>query len=61
VCPSVAVVSGRYHYTNEIKCDGVGLVQSHSQFSLKNDPPTHTHFLENYFAEVKIKNDQNNF
>jgi hypothetical protein len=20
-------------------------------------PPTHTHFLENYFAEVKIKND----
>ena len=31
-----------------------------NQFSLKNDPPppphpTHTHFLENYFAEVKIK------
>ena len=25
------------------------------QFSLKNDPPPH--FLENYFAEVKIKND----
>ena len=24
-----------------------------NQFSLKNDPP----FLENYFAEVKIKND----
>jgi hypothetical protein len=21
-------------------------------------PPPHTHFLENYFAEVKIKNDQ---
>jgi hypothetical protein len=25
------------------------------QFSLKNDPPPH--FLENYFAEVKIKDD----
>ena len=24
-------------------------------------PPPHTHFLENYFAEVKIKNDQNHF
>jgi hypothetical protein len=24
-----------------------------NQFSLKNDPPPH--FLENYFAEVKIK------
>ena len=31
-----------------------------NQFSLKNNPPPpspHTHFLENYFAEVKIKND----
>ena len=26
-----------------------------NQFSLENDPPPH--FLENYFAEVKIKND----
>jgi DNA-directed RNA polymerase subunit RPC12/RpoP len=27
-----------------------------NQFSLKNAPlPPHTHFLENYFAEVKIK------
>jgi hypothetical protein len=28
-----------------------------TQFSLKNDPPSPFHFLENYFAEVKIKND----
>ena len=26
-----------------------------NQFSLKNDSPSPTHFLENYFAEVKIK------
>jgi hypothetical protein len=29
-----------------------------NQFSLKNDFP---HFLENYFAEVKIKNDHKSF
>jgi hypothetical protein len=29
-----------------------------NQFSLKNDFP---HFLENYFAEVKIKNDHKLF
>ena len=29
-----------------------------NQFSLKND---FLHFLENYFAEVKIKNDHNFF
>ena len=28
-----------------------------NQFSLKNYPPPLRHFLENYFAEVKIKND----
>ena len=26
-----------------------------NQFSLKNDSPSPKHFLENYFAEVKIK------
>ena len=31
-----------------------------NQFSLKNDSPP-PHFLENYFVEVKIKNDQNHF
>ena len=30
-----------------------------NQFSLKNDSPPH--FLENYFAEVKIKNDHKSF
>ena len=24
-------------------------------------PPPHTHFLENYFAEVKVKNDHKSF
>ena len=34
-----------------------------NQFSPKNDSPphTHTHFLENYFAAVKIKNDHKSF
>ena len=31
-----------------------------NQFSLKNDPPP-PHFLENSFAEVKIKNDHKSF
>ena len=42
-----------------------------NSLKLKNDspppspppppPPPHTHFLENYFAEVKIKNDHKSF
>ena len=38
-----------------------------NSLKLKNDPPppppppTHTHFLENYVADVKIKNDHKSF
>ena len=33
-----------------------------NSLKLKNDsPPPHTHFLENYVAEVKIKNDHKSF